>query len=281
MTEPEAATTALGPRQLLGLISANAVVAGAAMFYMGWVYTSAWLGHFHVNPLDLGFDPTEFALRGLNVFSPVIVLIGAVTLIVIGYGRRELPGLGARYGPARWSGIASRAQAAIPRAGLAVTAAGIVAYLLAASVNMPTYLVLALIGGGSLMTTGGPRIPRRDIHATALAFAVAALCGLWAASLYASAKGIAAARETARALPDRTAAVVYSTHRLAIAGPGVQVETLPKKSAYGFRYTGLRLLIARGERYYLLPIGWTEHTSATYVLRDGDDTRVELYSGTR
>lgn len=59
------------------------------------------------------------------------------------------------------------------------------------------------------------------------------------------------------------------------------MEPLPNDSAYRFRYGGLRLLIARGERYYLLPVGWSEQTSATYVLRDSDDIRVELYPGTQ
>jgi len=50
---------------------------------------------------------------------------------------------------------------------------------------------------------------------------------------------------------------------------------------YRYRYTGLRLLITRGDRYYLLPAGWAVRTDATYVLKDGDGLRVAPYAGTR
>jgi hypothetical protein len=259
-----------GPRALLGFLSANTAVVGAVMFYMGWVYTSAWLGHFRINPLDLDIGITEYALRGLNVFSPVIIVIGAIVLLFLTPAMNRAPDPGAR-----------RTQKRYQRAGAVITVAGVLGYFIASSLAVPTYLLLALLGLGPLMIARRPHPTSQGRWAYALALIMAALSGLWATALYASAKGAAAARETARDLPNHTAAVIYSVRRLSISGPGVRAETLPKGGVYGFRYTGLRLLIARNDRYYLLPVGWTENLDATYVLHDGDALRVELYAGTR
>ena len=55
----------------------------------------------------------------------------------------------------------------------------------------------------------------------ALAIIVAAVCSLWAASIYAEQRGAQAAMNVVRGLPERTAVAVYSTQPLALSGPGV------------------------------------------------------------
>jgi hypothetical protein len=73
--------------------------------------------------------------------------------------------------------------------------------------------------------------------------------------------------------------VIYSSKRLQISGPGVTVVELPAASAeYRFRYSGLRLLIHSGGRWFLLPEGWSRSNAATVILlRDDGDTRVDLH----
>jgi hypothetical protein len=80
-------------------------------------------------------------------------------------------------------------------------------------------------------------------------------------------------------LPTRTIAVVYSAEPLALAGPGVSVQTLPADPHYHYRYQGLRLLLMQTGSYYLLPVGWRPQYDLTYVLDEsdqGDPIRVEL-----
>jgi hypothetical protein len=166
-------------------------------------------------------------------------------------------------------------------AGIAVALCGLVLYFAAYHVSIPTYAVLLLLGTGPLIAASAHRDTTAGRYTYSLAVVTAVLCGLWAGALYAGDKGTQEGRRMAGDLNNVTAAVIYSTHRLDISGPGVRSEPLPKGGEYGYRYTGLRLLIARGGHYYLLPVGWTRNLDATYVLQDGDGIRVELYAGTR
>jgi hypothetical protein len=163
-----------------------------------------------------------------------------------------------------------------------VTAGGLLLFGVAHLTSVPTYAVILLLGAGPLMAglpqRGGGGAGRR-VFAGAVALAV--LCTLWAAGLYALARGKEDARTHARTLPDRTAVVVYSKERLALSGPGIKAEPLGGENRYAFRYTGLRLLIEREGRYYLLPVGWRRDLHATYVLKEDEELRVELYAGHR
>ena len=112
-----------------------------------------------------------------------------------------------------------------------------------------------------------------------LALVIAAVCALWAGSLYANGRGIRAAKDVVRNLPSRTAVVVYSIQPLALSGPGVTVQPLPNSFRYHYRYQGLRLLITRSGTFYLLPEGWNPQLDLTYILPESDQIRIELLSG--
>ena len=51
-------------------------------------------------------------------------------------------------------------------------------------------------------------------------------------------------------------------------------RTWERKRTSRYRYTGLRRIIERNGRYYLLPLGWDPRTGPTYVIQDGNDVRV-------
>jgi hypothetical protein len=269
---------------MLAVLSANTGLAIAVLFYMGWAYTNSWLAYFHLNPLNLEIGITEYALRGLRLFSPVMVLVTAVIVVAAALRLVEVPRIDE---PPQslphviLARIRDAGPAVLRTAGVAVGLCGIVLYFAAYHVSIPTYLVLAFLGIGPLIAVSAPRASAVPRYAYSLAVVTAVLCGLWAGALYAGDKGSEEGRRMARDLVNNTAVVVYSSRRLAIAGPGVRSEPLPKGGVYGFRYTGLRLLIARGGRYYLLPVGWTRGLDPTYVVQDGDGVRVELYAGTR
>lgn len=284
-------------RGIAGLVAANSSLLIAVLVYMGWAYEDALYGYFHVRPLDLGVGVVEYVLRSLSLFSPAIVF-AAVALIAVTavrawdlnlarfvavVGRR----LGSRVpGAARLQHLASADAAHRARAsrvvligtGAAMTIAALALAWIASYVPIGTYLVLALLGAGPLIMTWPTRVDRRGRFPHALAIMVAAICGLWAGSLYAHAVGIGAAENLVADLPGRTAVAVYSTQPLALAGPGVTETSLNGRFLYHYRYEGLRLLITRSGTYYLLPIGWNATSyDVTYILDDSNQIRIELY----
>src|ERR1035438_1556254 len=106
-------------------------------------------------------------------------------------------------------------------AGMAVAVTGLALVWLARQVNISTYLLLSLLGAGPLILTWPTRAHRHGRQLYALAITVAAVCALWAGSLYAHGLGIQSAQNTVRKLPGGIAVAVYSTQRLALSGPGV------------------------------------------------------------
>jgi hypothetical protein len=265
---------------LLASLAANATILTALMFYMGWAYLNSWLGYFNISALGVGFGAFDFLLRSMSLFSPYLVIAGAAVAVALGTRSWGLV-------PASIHRHLLRSAALARPAGLALTAAGVVLALLARHIpTIPTYLVILLIGSGLLLslpprpTAGNPRATT-DRAARIAATLIIGSCAFWAASLLASGKGTDDAVATASNLPNRIAVAVYSTYRLALAGPGVNVETFPANEHYRYRYTGLRLLLTRPDRYFVVPVGWRHGLNATYVINVGGDTRVELLPGAR
>jgi hypothetical protein len=282
---------------IAGLVVANSSLLIAVLVYMGWAYLNAMWGYFHLDPLDLGVGVVEYMLRGLDLFSPAIVIF-AVAFIAVTAARTwdlDLARLTTRmgkvmdrilYGHPRLasSGALRRlrtGRGAMIAAGLAVTVTGLALAWLAVYVSIPTYPVLILLGAGPVVLTWPTRTHHNGRSLYALAITVAAVCALWAGSLHANNLGTHAAQQYVHELPSRTAVAVYSTQRLALSGPGVTVQDLGATYRYQYEYQGLRLLMARSGTYYLLPVGWTPQFELTYILSDSDQIRIELYSPER
>ena len=158
-----------------------------------------------------------------------------------------------------------------------LTAAALALYWVAMHVRISTFLILCLLGGGPLLLTWPTRADRPGRGPYALAIVIAAVCALWAASVYAQNLGNEAAENLVSNLPTRTRVVIYSTQRLALSGPGVSVQPLPPGLPYRYRYTGLRLLLMQSGTYYLLPQGWSPRLDFTYIIIQNDQTSIELY----
>jgi hypothetical protein len=317
--------------RIAGLIAANATLLAGTLVYMGWAYDSAFLGYFHLSPLDLGVGVSEYILRSLNLFSPALVIVAVLTIAVTvggwgaagawaarssafpvaeATGKAESPPspdtLGAPDEPATetpgtrafMAAFASRTlhflRALVPatedarraagrllliRSGFAITGVALVLAWAASYVTVSTYLVLILLAVGPLLLTWPNRAAAHGRFLYALAVVVAAVCGLWATSLYAQGIGTRDAQTVVRDLPSRTAVALYSTERLGLTGPGLRVQQLPPGAYYHYVYQGLRLLISRSGTYYLLPVGWYPGVDDTYVIDDSDMVQVVLYSG--
>jgi hypothetical protein len=285
-------------RGIAGQVVANGSLLVAILVYMGWAYEDALYGYFHVRPLDLNVGIVEYMLLSLTLFRPGAIVIAVAVIVVTagwtwgpertrftrtfaGWSQDRMSSLPAlrRLAP---SGETEKPQAGrllLIGVGAAIAVTGIVLADVAGLVPVSTYALLALLGGGSLLLTWPTRTDRRGRFPYSLAIVVAAVCALWASSLYAHGLGIQAAQKIVRNLSSQTSVVIYSIQRLALSGPGVTVQQLPPGFRYHYRYQGLRLLTTRSGTYYLLPVGWRPQLDLTYILDDSDQIRVELLSG--
>jgi hypothetical protein len=76
-----------------------------------------------------------------------------------------------------------------------------------------------------------------------------------------------------------TGVVVLSAKPLSL--PKIRMEVLGNDLALRYRYTGLRLLIEDGGRYFVVPLGWNPRTQPVYVIRESDKTWIGLMPGTQ
>jgi hypothetical protein len=320
-------------RSIVGLVVANTSLIAAILIYMGWSYDNAMYGEFHLSPLDLGLGPQDYALRSLSLFSPVIVIVAVLFIVVIAVRSGDLDDAGKAVrsvllracrallptiteavgdgdgdGDGRPSADAGQAaarpafaegaerppvgnqagptvtQSALPRnlaigAGISATIIGLALSWIATRANVSTVLVLALLGGGPLLLTWPARARRQGRVPYALALVIAAVCALWAGSVYAQQKGDAAAQNVIHDPSSTSAVVIYSTQRLALSGGDIEVTPLTAATAapYRYEYAGLRLLLVQSGTYYLLPAHWTPEHDFTYVVYASDDMRIVLY----
>jgi hypothetical protein len=278
-------------------VVANTSLLIAILVYMGWAYDNALYGYFHVSPLDLDVSIVEYMLRSLSLFSPgvVIVAVAVVALAVARTWDLSLTRLARLAEPTKAQlskvpalrRIVAVCGAGQPQAGrllltgigATLTVTALVLAWIASYVPISAYALLCLFAGGPLLLTWPTRAGRHGRFPYSLALVIAAVCALWAGSLYANSRGIRAAKDVVRNLPSRTAVVVYSIQPLALSGPGVTVQPLPNSFRYHYRYQGLRLLITRSGTFYLLPEGWNPQLDLTYILPESDQIRIELLSG--
>lgn len=311
---PAPSSTARG---IAGLVVANSSLILAILIYMGWTYDNYLYGYFHLRTLDLGFGPLEYALRSLSLFSPDIVLAAVVLIAImsvrtwggptaiiaafarapvaracrrrlrarlaVGRGDADRPPVSSierSDGKDQAGQLTSRSRAARPRlagTGAVLVIIALALYWTAMHVQISTLLLLTLLGAGPLLLTWPTRATRPGRVPYAIAVVVAAICALWAASVYAQQRGTQAAQDLVQNLQGHTAVVIYSTQQLALSGPGISLQRLPQGAPYHYRYTGLRLLLIQSGTYYLLPVNWTPQLSFTYIVNESDQTRIVLY----
>ena len=99
----------------------------------------------------------------------------------------------------------------------------------------------------------------------------------WAWASYAATSGADQAEAFERRLAYEPAVTVFAARPLVLNGYGLQVDEVGGvDSAYRFRYSGLRLLLRSGERYFLLPVQWQPGDSSVIVLRESSELRLEF-----
>jgi hypothetical protein len=123
--------------------------------------------------------------------------------------------------------------------------------------------------------TARPPAPSRVYILTLLALGLVA--GLWAVSLYGDQVGTRLAADFVAELPDQPGVVIYSTERIALNGPGINVSDIAQSSTkYHWQYSGLRLLTHTPDKFLLLPAGWQHGRDRVFLLRDDDSIRIDI-----
>ncbi|MEV6107115.1 hypothetical protein AB0M28_20715 [Streptomyces sp. NPDC051940] len=252
------------------------------MLYAGFIYSKSYYGYYHLDTLAIGFDSFELAVRSLRL-ATFPVLIALVLLVLLPHLPHWLKLL---HVPVQALDQTRRWARAAAQGYPLLVACGLLLLLWWSSIQPVRWLPPLLIASGLLLgltraahageERGQPRWER------AVSAVVAALFLLWVVALAAGQLGRRDAQADADRLVRRVAVVVYSKERLSISGPPeLKSEDLGAGAPYRYRYSGLRLLVERDHRYYLLPLGWQKDQDPTFVIEDDETLRIELRPGTR
>ncbi|MFI0788366.1 hypothetical protein ACH4Q6_22545 [Streptomyces lydicus] len=284
---------------LLGIVVAQASFLVAIMYFLGAVYMTAYYSYFRLDAFSLGLGFAEMAIQSLNVVTAPTAIVCVLAVLAARY-LATAPAPTAQPdadegGHERLIRALESALRAVARAHLYIVGSGLALLFLWPWLGAFRWAAPLVLGAGVLLgqspwarcrAAGGDAAapsaaaPSRTWSRAVPVF-TAGLLVMWGLSLAVSALGEQEARRTVANLVRRPAVVLLSTDRLSLAGPGLQVKDLGAKVHYRYRYTGLRRLIERNGRYYLLPLGWSYRTGPTYVIQDGGDLRVELFPGTQ
>jgi hypothetical protein len=270
--------------EYVSLIAAPATLVSALVYWLGFELVDARSTYFGIGTGMLDFSTTDYLVRGAEAgVVPLFVLFTAALVMV--FLHAGVTALAARAGNAAWL---NRTATVIALAGGLVFVVGLIGLFSPLPSPLDWYLLRpVLLAGGPLVAMEAARVMRRRLReqsARMAAVAVAGLVGLsafWAMSIYADALGRGRAIALGAAVTQQLPAVsVYSERSLGVADQVAHADRLTgPDERYPFRYSGLRLLVLSGGKYFLVPDGWT-HTSGTLlVLSDTPDIRVEFSPG--
>jgi hypothetical protein len=267
------------------------VVTALAFFY-GWTLTNARSSYFGLDPSTLGFSTSDYLLRSTDA---LFVPVGAVLLVVLAaLAAHAAVSRAGQITPIRhWLRGGAVGVAVL---GAVVATAGVWAVFDALPVRVYYLLPPLLLAGGVTLThyglwvwatlaPGPPEAAGRAVRgplgwARPIVVMIVLLGGFWTMSLYAGALGRGRAEELGADVRSLPVVTIYSRQSLAIEVPGVRALRISEPdSRYRYRYSGLRLLIRSGAKYFLLPQSWTPRSGVTVVLPDTDDLRVEFAPG--
>ncbi|PBC83282.1 MULTISPECIES: hypothetical protein [unclassified Streptomyces] len=279
---------------LLGIVVAQASFVVAIMYFLGAVYMTAYYSYFRLDSFSLGLGFAEMAIQSLSVVTVPTAIVCVLAVLVARHLATTPPPTTQsdtdEDGRQRLIRMLESALRAVARAHFSIVGSGLALLLLWPWLGGFRWTAPLLLGVGVLLgqspwaqsraTDGDAAAPSRTWSRAVPVF-TAGLLVMWGLSLATGALGEQEARRTAANLIRHPAVVLLSTDRLSLSGPGLEVKDLGAKAHYRYQYTGLRRLIERNGRYYLLPLGWTYRTGPTYVIQDGGDLRIELFPGTQ
>jgi hypothetical protein len=283
-----------GAMSAISLFASQTVLITALLYYFGWVRTQATFGYFGVDPSLLGFTTIDYVLRSINSAFPPLIGLALVALLALDFHRWILARmmtasintptvrmLTTFISAAPWIGTILASVVLIglmfpDRIGrlfgltlplILVCAVGILGY--SGKIRL---VQLATLKGKREDSSGGSQTRTR-----AVVLVTVSIVGiLWWISLYAAQVGTREALDSVTTIPNRPEIILYSSERIALAGPGVIADEIQQAgSKYRYRYSGLRLLIQTGGRYILAPVGWRKGQDSIFLVPVSDTMRLD------
>lgn len=264
-------------------------VATALIVYFGWARSNAQARAMGLDVSLFGYTPQDYGLRSIgSLFFPLvcILLLSLLWLAADTWLRVRLrPG----QGHPRLARLA--AAAVIGGAGLTLVSGAfavvspqgsflLVPFLMAAGVLLAEWGVRLrrLTSPRGPVPEGKARVQKQALEST-LVFTLVTVLLFWGVSDFAQVVGRGQAASIEAKLPGLPRADIYSHVDLSIGAPGVTQTLLGTESSPVYKYTGLRLLVLSGGRFFLLPDGWTLLHGTVVVLPDNDAVRLEFRNG--
>jgi hypothetical protein len=279
--------------QLVSLVVAPTTLLTALLYYFGWLSTNRFSRYFGIDPSTLGFSSQDYLLRGIRPGFPPLIFLAAFGLLFV-WIHRQL---------SEWIHFARHPKAlqAIIRTlfimGLALVfigSAGLAGHPLFwpnALVVGPLTFGLGIVWaayGLYLRTEIRQRAGRDGRSALGVAWVPAAHLALvyslivlsifWGFGDAAEANGARRAVSVAEHLIILPGVDVYSKQDLDLGAGTVKPDEIPNaNSLYRFRYSGLRILVHSGGKYFLVPRNWPDATRpVAIVLPDDGSLRFEF-----
>lgn len=275
----------------LPLVLPTGVLTGL-LYYFGYVRVHAFYSYFglHVSALDLSpasyvAGSTEVLFRPVATFAIVLGIVFIVHHLVVFALRR---------GSSQSARIVALGLCGVGTILAIIGLLGLYGRLRAigeAGATLAVWSPLALASAGLLFEYGVWTASRYAAPPSNIATllrtnvdlrrgivgALVLIAAFWGVTNLARARGEDNARLFELSLPLQSQAVVYSRHELHLPGPGVAMTELDiADSAYHFRYNGLRPLLYAKDRWYLLPVGWTQANGSTVIVLQDDPERVRI-----
>ena len=262
--------------QLLGLL-ANVSALTALLIYFGWRRAETQAAQMGFDESLLGMSTQDYLLRSIGPALPLLLTVAGAGLVWL-WADRRIAGSIARQRPGsrHWPWLVTVLGLALPAAVYLTARWWEETAFVAWPLSIGAAVLLAAYGEALRMRRAGEPAPVALKLFAGLAVGVFLF---WSASNRAEVLGWQLADTYAQGVSSAVRVTVYAGERLYLQGPGVAEEELSAEhSAYRFRYTGLRLLDHIGERYFLVPDGWTPTRGAVITLTENDSLRFEYSS---
>jgi hypothetical protein len=270
-------------RWLAGVV-ANATVLTTLLVFFGWKRSDVQAQRLGINESILGMSTRDFVLRSVGpvlVLLSVIGVAGLLWVLVDHWLSRRVRTAGradrvVRYTlrllPFGWFVL----PALVWAMGFVWRSAAFIAWPFSIGAGVLLFLYAVHLRG--MLPHADPSVLPGRLHLlrtfTAIIVGVALF---WGASNYAFVQGNSLADKFADHVDDQTRVVVYSSQRLHLTAPGVTETPLSgNKSAYQYRYGGLRLLDHTGGRYFLISDEWSPRYGVVIMLADNAPVRLEF-----
>jgi hypothetical protein len=282
-----------GALELIALVVAPTTLITSLAFYFGWILTNSRASYFGIDASALGFSTPDYLLRSA---SALFVPLGAICTLALGVVCLHSHATRRLLDPAGRVRLQMAARAAVVAGGV-LFAFGAIAVFTPLPFSPPYLFVPASPGLGIALlayalyllgrvdAADRPRAapvmhPRTRATAITLVGLLVVLSSFWTAATYAHALGRGRAAQLAATLGAQPRVTVFAPKRLDIRGSGIIERRLTGNDlAYRYRYSGMRLLIRSGGKYFLLPDGWTRSSGTAIVLADSRAYRFEFGAG--